>query len=175
MKQKVCEDELLCVLGGDREIYHGLIDLGVEGVVPPVNRVIVLDDYVEVYFQFVVGERLTDWIFYKKNPEDLTKMYSDLGMLMGAVHNRGLRHVHPHMGNVIVDRQGKPVLIDWKLGKTYQASAEYEQSYPFSDSESLLFSLKFGLCLSFPELIFGLENVYWQNYLKQREKQQRYP
>ena len=82
----------------------GIFDVGVH------------DGQVFLAMEFLGGGTLRDWVAAKKRPwREIVKMFIEVGQGLAAAHAEGLIHRDFKPDNVLLDKEGKPKVVDFGL------------------------------------------------------------
>jgi len=122
------------------------------------------------------GKRISTHLFRMWRVESQEKILRDMLDMIGKLHNLGVVHRHPHLGNLLMAEDGKLVLIDFKKARKVNMvwnNAEFVFNVFREDYFYLIRNLR---DLGFTDLIaenflFTLINRYESNSItKQRIK-----
>jgi len=167
-----------------RRLYPYLVHFGEVGISPKVvgayTREELGSSYVKqetrkiatveiVFFEKIEGDRLNGWLWQNHHIEELRAMYKELGYSVGYIHKYGVYHNHLKTANIVVNSQGKPIIIDWKHAESYNGPVEENEPHStFGDSKLLLPTARrrleqVGIIGS--DSINELEEIYWERRL----------
>lgn len=82
-----------------------------------VHDVGVLDDRVFIAMEFIEGETLSDWLRGDRAWLDVLSVFRQAGDGLAAAHRAGLVHRDFKPDNVLVDRDGRPRVLDFGLAR----------------------------------------------------------
>jgi len=63
------------------------------------------------------GKELNAFRFKLKSEKEQEQILRQLLDIISRMHNLGIAHDHPHLGNIVIDEKGKVTLVDFKHAK----------------------------------------------------------